>query len=51
MIKVKATGITFHHPAAFWVGTFAVVTGVLAHFPEFVKSSSMSYHMAGMPMS
>jgi putative MFS transporter len=46
-----ASAIAFHHPAAFWVGTFAVVGGVLAHFPDYVASSSMSYHMAGMPMS
>jgi putative MFS transporter len=45
------TGITFHHPIAFWVGTLAVSIGVLAHVPEFVGASGMGYHMANMPTS
>src|SRR5437870_2383168 len=46
-----ATGITFNHPVAFWIGTFAVVAGVLAHFPDFLACSNMGYRMAGMPLS
>jgi putative MFS transporter len=45
------SGITFQHPAAFWVGTGLVAFGVLAHFPDFVASAPMRYRMAGMPMS
>jgi putative MFS transporter len=44
-------GITFHNAPAFWLGTAAVVGGVLAHMPEFVRSSGMGYQMRGMPMS
>lgn len=43
-------GITFHHPAAFWLGVGAVTAGVLLHLPMYVASASMRYHMAGMPM-
>jgi putative MFS transporter len=35
---------------AFWLGTLAVVIGVLLHLPMFVMARSMHYHMAGMPM-
>src|SRR5258708_2303205 len=45
------TGITFQHPAAFWAGTAAVTTGVLAHFPTFLGASAMGYRLKGMPMS
>jgi len=45
------TGITFQHPAAFWVGSTAVVVGVLAHFPMFLASSGMGYRMRDMPLS
>ena len=45
------TGIRFHHPAAFWGGTVAIIAGVLLHLPEFVAAGEMDYVMAGMPMS
>ena len=45
------SGITFHHPLAFWLGTAAVSVGVLAHVPEFVGAKSMGYRMINMPMS
>jgi putative MFS transporter len=45
------TGITFNHPAAFWIGTALVVGGVLAHFPTFIDAAPMGYHMRDMPMS
>lgn len=47
----RETGITFQHPAAFWLGTIAVASGVLAHIPAFVGASTMGYRMSGMPMS
>lgn len=45
------TGITFQHPAAFWLGTAAVAAGVLAHVPDFVAAAPMGYRMSGMAMS
>ena len=42
--------INFYHPMAFWLGTFAVIGGVLAHIPMFLAAASMNYHMAGMEM-
>lgn len=46
-----ASGVNFQHPVAFWVGTFAVAVGVLAHVPDFLGSAGMGFHMARMPMS
>lgn len=43
--------ITFHRPVAFWLGVFAVVAGVIAHFPMFIQAAEMNFHMAGMKMS
>ena len=43
-------GITFHHPAAFWLGVAAVTAGVILHLPMYFESSVMHYHMAGMAM-
>ena len=45
------SSINFYHPLAFWIGTFAVIFGVLAHIPMFLDSADMNYHMAGMKMS
>jgi putative MFS transporter len=39
-----------HSPIAFWIGTLAIVAGVLAHVPMFVCASHMGYQMAGMEM-
>jgi putative MFS transporter len=35
---------------AFWLGTLAVVIGVLLHLPAFIMARAMHYRMAGMPM-
>lgn len=43
-------GLSFHHPAAFWIGCLLIIAGVLSHIPMFVHASHMGYHMAGMPM-
>ncbi len=45
------TGVTFQHPSAFWAGTALVVAGVLAHFPSFLGSSGMGFHMRDMAMT
>ncbi len=47
----RSDRVSFEHPVAFWTGTAAVAAGVLAHFPDYVGSASMRYHMANMPMS
>jgi putative MFS transporter len=47
---MKSSGLSFHHPVAFWVGCAALVAGVLAHIPMFIHSSYMDYQMVGMPM-
>jgi putative MFS transporter len=44
-------GVTFHHPLAFWAGTFAMMFGVLLHLPDFFAAGEMDYGMEGMPMS
>ncbi len=41
-------GITFHHPAAFWLGTVAVTAGVVLHLPMYLGARDMGYHLAGM---
>jgi putative MFS transporter len=47
---MQSNGLSFHHPVAFWLGCSMLMAGVLAHFPMFLHSSQMAYHMAGMPM-
>ena len=42
------SGITFHHPVAFWLGTVALTGGVCAHLPMFIAMAPMGYRMAGM---
>src|SRR6059058_1606939 len=43
-------GLAMHSPMAFWIGTLAIVAGVLAHVPMFICASHMGYRMAGMAM-
>ena len=50
MASDSRSGITFHHPAAFWLGVAAVTVGVVLHLPMYVASAPMHYMMAGMPM-
>jgi putative MFS transporter len=45
------TGIRFHHPPAFWLGTTAVMVGVLLHFPMFLEARAMGTPVSEMPMS
>jgi putative MFS transporter len=47
---MKSNGLSLHHPFAFWLGTLAIVGGVLAHIPMFVCASHMGYRMVGMQM-
>lgn len=43
--------IHFHRPLAFWLGTFAIVAGVLLHLPDFLDAADMHYMLRGMGMS
>ena len=47
---MKAHGIAFHHPLAFWLGCIAVAIGVLLHMPMYIMAAPMHYHLAGMAM-
>ncbi|WP_166212855.1 MFS transporter [Cognatiluteimonas telluris] len=47
---MKANGLSFHHPVAFWAGCLAVVAGVLAHMPMFLMARMSHWRMVGMPM-
>jgi len=47
---MKANGLSFHHPIAFWAGCAAVVAGVLFHAPMFLMGRMMGWRMVGMPM-
>jgi len=38
------------HPSFFWLGTAAVTAGVILHLPMYIRSASMNFHVAGMPM-
>ena len=44
------SAINFFHPVAFWLGTGAVIAGVIGHIPMFVSSAEMNFRMAGMQM-
>ena len=43
--------INFYHPLAFWLGTTAVIFGVVSHIPMFLTAADMDYRMVGMQMS
>ena len=47
---MKANGLSFHHPIAFWTGCAAVVAGVFAHAPMFLMGRMTHWQMVGMPM-
>ncbi len=48
---MKSSGISFHHPFAFWFGCLLVLAGVLAHAPMFMMGQHTHWQMVGMPMS
>ena len=48
MPRTGAGGLTYHHPAAFWVGTMAVAAGVVLHLPMYVGARDMGYELNGM---
>jgi MFS transporter, putative metabolite:H+ symporter len=38
------------HPTFFWLGSAAVLAGVLLHLPMFIDAASMNFELAGMPV-
>lgn len=47
---MRSRDLTFHHPAAFWLGCAMVIGGVLAHLPMLAMAAPMHFRLAGMPM-
>jgi putative MFS transporter len=47
---MKSTGISFHHPWAFWLGCLLITGGVFAHVPMFMMGRYTHWQMVGMPM-
>jgi putative MFS transporter len=47
---MKSNGMSFHHPLAFWLGSAAIVAGVLMHMPMFAMGRMTHWQMVGMPM-
>ncbi len=48
--KGKVTGIEYHHPAAFKLGTAAVSLGILLQLPFFFAAKSTHYQLHGRPV-
>ena len=45
------TGITFHSPLAFWLGSAALTVGFLLHLPSFSDAKAAHYALAGQPVT
>lgn len=48
---MRANGLSFHHPLAFWLGCALIVAGVGAHMPMFLMGRHTHWQMVGMPMT
>ena len=48
---MRANGLSFHHPVAFWLGCALILAGVLAHMPMFLMGRHTHWQMVGMPMT
>ncbi|GAB6194751.1 MFS transporter [Lysobacter xanthus] len=48
---MKTSGISFHHPWAFWLGSLLITAGVFAHLPMFMMGRHTHWQMVGMPMT
>lgn len=46
-----SSGLSFHHPVAFWIGCALIVAGVFAHMPMFMMGEHTHWQMVGMPMT
>ena len=49
-VIARRSGIEFHHPIAFWVGTLMLGAGVLAHLPMFMMAAPIGFKMVDMPV-
>jgi MFS transporter, putative metabolite:H+ symporter len=48
--SLRLGGVSFHHPAAFWVGAVAITAGVIGHLPMYLMGAPDGYKLVGMPM-
>lgn len=48
---MTSSGLSFHHPVAFWFGCALIVAGVFAHMPMFMMGEHTHWQMVGMPMT
>lgn len=48
---MKSNGLSFPHPAAFWLGCALTLAGVLSHMPMFMMGRHTHWQMVGMPMT
>ncbi|SKA24985.1 MFS transporter [Novilysobacter spongiicola] len=48
---MKQPGLSFHRPAAFWLGCALIAGGVLSHGPMFMMGQHTHWQMVGMPMT
>src|SRR5258708_10532787 len=49
-IVSSLNGVSFPHPAAFWLGALATTVGVVLHLPMYLGSGDMGYRLVGMPV-
>jgi putative MFS transporter len=50
VVTTRRSGIEFHHPIAFWVGTLMLGAGVCAHIPMFMMAAPLGFKMVDMPV-
>ena len=50
VVTTRRSGIEFHHPIAFWVGTLMLGAGVCAHIPMFMMAAPSGFRMVDMPV-
>ncbi len=49
-IVSSLNGVSFPHPAAFWLGALATTIGVVLHLPMYLGAGDMGYRLVGMPV-
>lgn len=47
----RASGSSYEHPVAFWIGVALVAVGVVLQMPMYYMARGMHYHVAGMPVT
>ena len=50
VVTTRRSGIEFHHPIAFWVGTLMLGAGVCVHIPMFMMAAPSGFKMVDMPV-